>query len=109
MRVINYRPIQNDVLRGTFSLIVDKYDGLILDDMKHFTKGGSDWVGMPSRMYMDGSTKKYKDVASFDDAGQSRIFKAAAMLALDTYLQANPRTKVLDIVQATDKDFWVED
>lgn len=81
MKIINYKPLNKGALVAFFDLQMPKW-GVTLKGCGHFksTKGGKEWVTMPSKPFeADGGTK-YQQLVTFDeqahkDAWEKRILQ----------------------------------
>ncbi len=73
-------------MRGFLSIILPH--GIRLTSFRLFEKNGERWIGMPSEKYRkrDGSTG-YAPIIEFESRQQEREFQAAALAALDRYLE----------------------
>ena len=97
--VTHYKLISKNALVGIFSIKVEKWGGLIIEDMCHFKKGSHQWVNFPSRTYEDNhGEKKYFHYAKFDDLEVMKLFQSKVIIAIENYLNQHP-----ELLQINDK------
>ena len=84
--VTNWKPCEKNTLRGFLSLTLPS--GLVLKDCTLHQKDGARWIGLPSKKYSkpDGSIG-YSPLVEFNDGNTRRRFKAAALAAVDRFME----------------------
>lgn len=90
MKVLKYKEINRNSLRGTFDLKIDKWGGFIIRDMSFFQKGNNRWISFPSRPYDKDGEKKYYNLNLFENPETMREFQSKALQSLDQYLATAP-------------------
>lgn len=80
MTIINFKPLSNGALIGSFSLLLQS--GLQINDCKVFQKDGRHWLGLPQRMYELNGEKKYANVCEIPERETRDKFSNLAVDAL---------------------------
>lgn len=89
--VTKYKPVSKNALVGIFSIKVEKWGPLIIEDMCHFKKGSEQWVNFPSRTYEDSSgEKKYFHYVKFDNPETMKMFQTRVIPAIEIYINEHP-------------------
>ena len=74
-----------------FSIIVPKWVGFYINDLKVFQGGGKFWIKLPDRTYEKDGEKKYAPYCGFENREISDKFQAEVLTAIDEYAKENAR------------------
>lgn len=82
MKISDYKPFQRGALCAFFT--VELPSGMLVHEVKLFSKEGRRWVGLPSREFVgrDG-TKSYAPVLEFTNREASDRFREGILRAID--------------------------
>lgn len=88
--VTNFKELNKNSLRGTFSVRFQKWGGLIIEDFCLFEKDSKQWISFPKKVHFDEKgEKKYIPFAYFDDRKMMDAFQEKLLTALDEYFKNN--------------------
>jgi hypothetical protein len=89
IEILKYHPSnkKDSILKGHFSISVEKWGNFIIEDMAYFEKDNKRWCAFPSKEYEMLGNKKFFPITKFKDKEMQNIFLSKVRDALDEYLK----------------------
>ena len=84
VRIVRYKPFQRNTMQGFVDIEVES--AIIIPGCIHHSKGGKDWVNVPSKKEKD---DKYYDLVKFPNKDTYWSFQNSCKQALTEYMSQN--------------------
>lgn len=86
MKIQKYKPIEHPSVKASFSILMEEWGDLMINDCKLFEKGTSRWISLPSRQYEAEGEKRYYNIVTFATIEKVKAFQAQVLAAIDAML-----------------------
>jgi hypothetical protein len=91
----DWKPIEKNTLKGTFSAIMPS--GMVFHNLMLHEKGSSRWIAFPAREYFDPQgVKQYANFIQFTERDIADRFRDQVLAALDRVLEQERSTSTSD-------------
>lgn len=87
IQVIEWRPANRKTFQGHFDIIIPKWGGFIICDMRYFKKDNKRWISFPSKKFEKDGKIGYYNYCKFHAACVNKLFNEKVLDALDQFFQ----------------------
>jgi hypothetical protein len=107
IEILQWKPANHPSIKGNFSFVIEPW-GIQINDCKLITsKHGGEFIGFPSREYLDpgDNSKKFYTIVKMKDTEKQKVLQDKVLLALKEYLAKNNRAPSAPPAPEPEDDF----